>query len=101
MDDPLIEHMAEGIHLAWMAEKHRQGYADHVYHGVYQGDGGRQLTICTHCPPGQHQGTDKHHPDMLPYADLADNVKAYDRVTARAALTAVMQAGYRLVRVAP
>jgi adenylate cyclase len=91
MDDPLIEHMAEAIHLAWMAEKHRQGYADHPWPLDWR------IGVDHACG----LSATRHHPDMLPYADLAENVKAYDRVTARAALTAVMQAGYRLVRVAP
>lgn len=94
----LVEQLSDAVHRAWMAEKQAQGFADHVYHGVYQGDGGMQLTICTRCPRGHHEGTDKHHPDMLPYADLPENVKEYDRVTVRAVLLALDEAGYEITR---
>ena len=41
----------------------------------------------------------KHHTDMLPYADLAENVKDYDRATVRAVLSGIAAAGYVIVTV--
>jgi hypothetical protein len=80
MEDPIIEEIAEDVHKGWMAEKQKQGCADHVYTGL-------QAECCTR-PEG------KHHPDMLPYAELADNVKEYDRATARAVLQGLERRGY-------
>ena len=30
MDDQLIEELSDAVHQGWMAEKQRQGFADHV-----------------------------------------------------------------------
>lgn len=34
------------------------------------------------------------HPDMIPYNDLAENIKEYDRVTVRTVLLALNKQGY-------
>jgi hypothetical protein len=85
-DSALVEQLSDKVHQAWAAKKQRRGFADHP---KFNSD------ICnqTHCekPP------EKHHTDMLPYADLAENVKEYDRATVRAVLDAIHQAGYLIV----
>src|SRR4051812_16939877 len=82
MDD-LLEALAERSHIGWMEEKQRQGYADHVRSIDANGIG-----CCTN---------EKHHPDMLPYAELPEHIKEYDRVTVRGVLDGIEAAGYRVV----
>ena len=38
----------------------------------------------------------KTHPDLLPYADLSDSEKEYDRITAMEGLKAIMALGYEI-----
>ncbi len=90
MDDATLEVLAEHVHRSWMAEKQKQGFAKHT------------LTKCVDSFwPGQcGYPDDKHHPDMLPYADLAENVKEYDRATVRAVLSALEASGYQITNAA-
>lgn len=83
MDAETFERVAEQVHNAWAAEKQRQGFADHVRTIDDSGRG-----CCTN---------EKHHPDMLPYADLAENIKDYDRATVRAVLAGIDAAGLKVV----
>src|SRR5687767_2069820 len=58
MDDQLIEELSDAVHQGWMAEKQRQGFADHVLRP--QGRWGmvyRPLPCCL-------LPEEKHHPDM-------------------------------------
>lgn len=80
-----VERIAEAVHIGWMEEKQRQGFADHPFSPVaFERDGS-----CTRC--GVH-GVN-HHADMRPYADLAESTKEYDRATVRAVLDALASAG--------
>lgn len=91
MNDPVVEAIAEKVHEAWRAEKQRQGFADHVL-ARYESPRWKAEMLskpCASCDVGR----DKHHTDMLPYADLPEHVKEYDRVTVRAVLAAT---GYLL-----
>lgn len=90
IDDATLEVLAEHVHNGWMAEKQRQGFADHVVKidsisGLIWG--------CRLCSLPY----DKHHADMLPYADLAEHIKEYDRATVRAVLGALESAGIALI----
>jgi len=67
----LIEKLSEKVHDAWMMEKAAQGFHAPSYHR----DG---CSSCTKC-----------HTDMIPYADLAENIKDYDRVTVNTVLQAL------------
>lgn len=78
----LIETLSDHVHQAWMKEKLRQGFADHPRSVDESGRG-----CCT---------AEMHHTDMLPYADLPESIKDYDRVTVRAVLAGIESAGYRL-----
>jgi RyR domain len=40
----------------------------------------------------------KHHPGLVPYADLPDAEKEYDRQTALGTLRAIIALGYRIER---
>jgi hypothetical protein len=80
-----VERIAEAVHIGWMQEKQRQGFADHPFSPVaFERDGS-----CTRC--GVHGMN--HHADMRPYADLAESTKEYDRATVRAVLDALASAG--------
>ena len=60
------EALSKKVHDAWMEEKANQGF-------TY----GETLDL-----------VNKKHPDMLPYEELPENVKEYDRATVRAVLKA-------------
>lgn len=92
-DSALVEQLSDKVHQAWAAEKQRQGFADHTYDM-----GGRGVVPIGTCGrSGCSIPRDKHHPDMLPYADLAENIKEYDRATVRTVLGALREAGYLIV----
>lgn len=92
MDD-LIELLAEDSHIGWMQEKQRQGYADHVWKTCACGIPDCEL-VCLICDLPK----DKHHPDMLPYAELPEHIKEYDRVTVRGVLAGIERHGYKIVK---
>lgn len=62
----LIELLSEKVHNAWMKEKEAQGFS---YGKEYDKE-------------------KRKHPDMLPYNELKEEVKEYDRATVRAVLQA-------------
>jgi hypothetical protein len=95
MNAETFERIAEHVHIGWMQEKQRQGFADHVYHPVTTVN-----LFVDRC--GIHgclmpNEPNRHHDDMLPYADLAENVKEYDRATVRAVLAGIDAAGLKIV----
>lgn len=100
--DELIELLAEDSHRSWMQEKQRQGFTDHPYQGEWIGDSGRAWCGFVFEEHGGNRVCEvpqrEHHPDMLPYADLPENVKEYDRVTVRGVLAGIERHGYRVVR---
>lgn len=80
VEAPFVERLAEAAHNAWMAEKQRQGFADHTMRENYPGE-------CYLCG----RGDSAHHPDCRPYADLSETTKEYDRATVRAVLDALRE----------
>lgn len=62
----LVEKLSEKVHNAWMKKKEAQGFS---YGKEYDKE-------------------KKKHPDMLPYNELKEEVKEYDRVTVKAVLQA-------------
>jgi hypothetical protein len=118
-DHDLIETLSDHVHQAWMAEKQRQGFADHVFRPLNRNamlpswahinnrdlcaaDGDVTAFVRSDGSPGipfTDGGTlcgipkEKHHSDMLPYADLPEHVKEYDRATVRAVLAALEAVG--------
>ena len=71
----LLEKLAENTHEVWAAQRFKDGW-------VYG---------------PQRDDTKKHHPCLLPYRELPDSEKEYDRKTAGEALKAVMALGYQIV----
>jgi len=94
--DELIEVLAEGSHRSWMAEKQRQGFADHGWMSI--SDRPQQCAGLPHFVTLCGLPKERHRPDMLPYADLAENVKEYDRATVRGVLANIKAAGYCVVK---
>ena len=76
----VVERAAEAVHRAWMAEKVRQGTPAHTLEAcpVWAKDGD--------CPNPKPSA---HHFDMVPWAELPEDAKEVNRVTARAVLAAV------------
>ena len=64
-----IEKIAEKVHDAWMATKKSQGFHARA-----------------DCP--DENSCQKCHKDMVPYADLHDDIKEYDRMTISYVLSA-------------
>jgi hypothetical protein len=89
VDEHTFEKIAEAVHIGWMDEKQRQGFADHAWSGY-------ACEACG-CPRACGLPHTKHHADMLPYADLPENVKDYDRATVRAVLSGIESAGLKVV----
>jgi hypothetical protein len=45
----------------------------------------------------QRDDVTKKHPDLIPYSDLTDSEKQYDRNSVTETLKAIMASGYRIV----
>jgi hypothetical protein len=97
--DTAIEEIANKVHQGWMQQKLAHGFADHPYcfmqcpnvpeHAL--------VGVCRTCyergdsyyydnagwQTREKYHKQKHHSDMLPYSALPDNIKDYDRRTAR------------------
>lgn len=71
----LTERLAENAHDLWALERMAQGWS----YGPTRDDA-RKL-----------------HPCLLPYADLADSEREFDRVTALGTLRAILALGYRIL----
>ena len=72
----LTEKLAENAHDHWATLRMKQGWA----WGAERND------------------TEKTHPDLVPYQDLADSEKEYDRRTAMETLKAILSLGYAIKR---
>jgi ryanodine receptor 2 len=75
----LTECLAENTHDHWA----RQRLADGWTHGPKRDDPSKQ------------------HPCLVPYADLPESEKQYDRITAMETLKAILSLGYRIVKDEP
>jgi hypothetical protein len=91
----LVETLSDYVHQGWMAEKQRQGFADHPWDDANARERDADGNLGYHCALcGKAKGM--HHTDMLPYDQLEEHIKEYDRVTVRAVLAGIEAAGYRL-----
>ena len=83
MTDEQIERAAEAVHRAWVAEQVRQGTPAHTLEAcpMWQEDYGDG--DCTNPKPSAH------HFNMVPWAELPEDAKEVNRVTARAVLATV------------
>jgi hypothetical protein len=73
--DSLLERLAEHVHDVWAEQRMKEGWT----FGPARSDEARQ------------------HPDLVPFADLKETEKNYDRRTARETLCAVVALGYRIL----
>lgn len=71
----LTERLAENAHDLWAAQRLAQGWS----HGPRRDD------------------AKKLHPCLVPYDQLPDSEKEFDRVTALGTLKAILQLGYKIV----
>jgi hypothetical protein len=70
----LMERLAENTHDVWAAQRIKEGWS----YGPNRDD------------------ANKHNPCLVPYADLPDSEREYDRKTAAETLKAVIALGYRI-----
>jgi hypothetical protein len=71
----LTERLAENAHDLWARQRLSQGW--------------------TYGP--QRDDREKHHPCLVPYAELPDAEKEYDRITAFGSIAAILSLGYRIL----
>jgi hypothetical protein len=72
--EALTERLAENTHDIWARQRIAEGWR----YGPARDDAA------------------KRHPDLVPYAELSDGEKEYDRATAMETLTAIISLGYRI-----
>jgi ryanodine receptor 2 len=70
----LTERLAENAHDLWAVQRMKDGWT----YGGKRDDGA------------------KKHPCLVPYADLPDSEKRYDRIAAMQTLAAVLKLGYEI-----
>ena len=75
--EPLVEKMAEHVHDVWAESRIREGWSY-----------GKQRNDVT-----------KKHPCLVPYSELSDSEKEYDRNTAMETLKLITKLGYKIVKV--
>lgn len=73
---PLVEQMAENVHEVWAQSRIEQGWT----YGPVRNDALKQ------------------HPCLVPYEQLPEEEKDYDRATAISTLKLVHKLGYRLIK---
>ena len=74
--DDLIEAIAENSHDIWARQRIDDGWT----YGEKRDD--------------EH----KKHPDLVPYSDLPEKEKEYDRITARGILQLIQRLGYKIIK---
>jgi hypothetical protein len=74
--DELIERLAEHNHDIWARTRMAEGWS----YGPERNDGKKQ------------------HPDLVPYGDLPEGEKEYDRKTAIGLVKAIVALGYRVAK---
>lgn len=74
--NPLLEEMAKNVHEIWAQERMNQGW---IY-GEKRDD------------------ALKHHPCLVPYEDLSEEEKVYDRNTSVETLKLILKLGFKIVR---
>ena len=73
---PLIEDMSRNVHEVWAAERMAEGWR----------------------PGPERNDASREHPCLVPYEELPDSEKAYDRNTALETLKFILSKGYKIVR---
>jgi hypothetical protein len=75
--EALTEQLAENIHDRWAMQRFADGWS----YGLTRND------------------EQKHHPCLIPYADLPETEKIYDRQTAMETLKAIITLGYVIEKI--
>lgn len=70
----LVEKLAEHIHDSWAQQRIAKGWS----YGPTRSD------------------AEKEHQCLVPYQDLSESEKEYDRITVKATLSAIVSLGYRV-----
>ena len=73
---PLIEEMAKNVHEVWSQTRINDGWT----YGPVRDDAA------------------KRHPCLVPYEDLPESEKAYDRATSQQTLKFILASGFRISR---
>jgi hypothetical protein len=74
---PLIERLAEHNHDLWAQQRMAEGW----HYGSQRND------------------QKKEHPSLIPYSELSESEKEYDRIAAVGTLKAIIALGYRIGKV--
>ena len=74
--EPLIDQLARNVHENWAATRIAQGWV----HGPKRDD------------------IDKKHPCLVPYDDLAEDEKEYDRMLSVQTIRAIIQMGFIIIQ---
>ena len=74
--DPLLEALAKNVHEVWAQERISQGWT----YGEKRDD------------------AKKHYPCLIPYEDLPDEEKEYDRNTSIETLKFILKFGFRITK---
>lgn len=74
--DMLVEHLAKNVHEVWARTRMDEGWA----YGVQRND------------------EDRLHPCLIPYDELPENEKDYDRNTAINTLKLISKLGFKIVK---
>ncbi len=73
---PLIEEMAKNVHEVWAQNRLNDGWS----YGAVRDD------------------ANKHHPCLVPYEELPENEKEYDRATSQETLKLILKSGFSIVK---
>lgn len=73
---PLAEEIAKNVHEVWSKGRMKDGWT----YGEERDD------------------VKKHHPCLVPYEELTENEKEYDRNTSQETLKLIMKLGFRIVK---
>lgn len=74
---PLIEEMAKNVHEVWAQNRINDGWT----YGPVRDD------------------EKKHHPCLVPYEELSDSEKEYDRATSQETLKLIIKLGFRISKI--
>lgn len=81
-DQPMPESITK--HMEWIGEQiHDQWAANRIREGWEYG--------------AQYDGEKKKHPCLIPYEQLSENEKEYDRVTATQTIQLLLYAGFQII----
>lgn len=71
---PLVEEMAKNVHEVWATNRIKEGWK----YGAVRDD------------------VKKEHPDLVPYEELSDAEKEYDRATSIQTIKLILKAGFKI-----